>query len=73
MPAPLLPTRFCSFQTCLFCYEKIKEQYTGSCPACRTPYGVDPEDFKRQQVRREGWAGKGEGGGVHRCCWPWGQ
>lgn len=28
----------CGYQICLFCYNKIKDNHNGACPACRTPY-----------------------------------
>lgn len=35
----------CGYQVCMWCWHRIKEQETGLCPACRTPYGDDPHEF----------------------------
>jgi len=29
----------------MWCWHRIKEQESGNCPACRTPYGDDPHEF----------------------------
>jgi len=29
----------------MWCWHRIREQETGLCPACRTPYGDDPHEF----------------------------
>lgn len=29
-------------QICLYCWNHIKGQLNGLCPACRTPYSDDP-------------------------------
>ncbi|CAB4064896.1 CNOT4 [Lepeophtheirus salmonis] len=36
----------CSYQICRFCWNKIRTEASGLCPACRTPYGENPVDFK---------------------------
>lgn len=35
----------CGYQVCMWCWHRIREQETGLCPACRTPYGDDPHEF----------------------------
>lgn len=41
------------FQLCLFCYNKIIEEYNNTCPGCRTPYGTaNPEQFKKREAKR---------------------
>jgi hypothetical protein len=32
-------------QVCLFCYNKIKEQENGKCPACRRQYTDEPQQI----------------------------
>ena len=34
----------------MWCWHRIKEQETGLCPACRTPYGDDPHEFSAVDV-----------------------
>lgn len=52
-PCPAWHRAPCRFQTCLFCYQKLNNEYSGACPGCRTPYGADPEEFRRQQAERK--------------------
>ena len=32
----------CGYQICLFCYNKIKDNHNGACPACRHGRGSLP-------------------------------
>ena len=34
------------FQICRFCWNKIRTEGSGLCPACRSPYSENPADFK---------------------------
>lgn len=34
----------------MWCWHRIREQETGLCPACRTPYGNDPHEFSAVDV-----------------------
>ena len=34
----------------MWCWHRIKEQETGLCPACRTPYGDNPHQFSAVDV-----------------------
>ena len=34
------------FQICRFCWNKIRTEGSGNCPACRSPYSENPADFK---------------------------
>lgn len=34
----------------MWCWHRIKEQESGLCPACRTPYGDDPHEFSAVDV-----------------------
>ena len=34
------------FQICRFCWNKIRTEGSGLCPACRSPYAENPADFK---------------------------
>jgi len=36
----------CGYQICRFCWNKIRTEGNGLCPACRTPYTENPADFK---------------------------
>lgn len=40
----------CGYQVCMWCWHRIREQETGLCPACRTPYGDDPHAFSAVDV-----------------------
>lgn len=40
----------CGYQVCMWCWHRIREQETGLCPACRTPYGNDPHEFSAVDV-----------------------
>ena len=40
----------CGYQVCMWCWHRIREQETGLCPACRTPYGDDPHEFSAVDV-----------------------
>ena len=33
-------------QICRFCWNKIRTEGNGQCPACRAPYSENPADFK---------------------------
>ena len=33
-------------QICRFCWNKIRTEGSGLCPACRSPYSENPADFK---------------------------
>ena len=40
----------CGYQLCLFCYNRLKNEFEPRCPACRTIYGegefkMDPKDL----------------------------
>ena len=49
-----LPLAPCSFQLCLFCYHKIRDECNNLCPGCRTPYDSDVEaGLRRGQERLE--------------------
>ena len=39
----------CGYQICLFCYNKIKDNHNGACPACRFAPPLLP-----QRVREPG-------------------
>ena len=34
----------------MWCWHRIREQESGLCPACRTPYGDDPHEFSAVDV-----------------------
>jgi len=36
----------CGYQICRFCWNKIRIEGSGLCPACRSPYAENPADFK---------------------------
>jgi len=36
----------CGYQICRFCWNKIRTEGSGLCPACRSPYSENPADFK---------------------------
>uniref|UniRef100_A0A915KZV9 RING-type domain-containing protein n=1 Tax=Romanomermis culicivorax TaxID=13658 RepID=A0A915KZV9_ROMCU len=36
----------CGYQVCQFCWNRIKQEENGLCPACRQPYPDQPVDFK---------------------------
>lgn len=36
----------CGYQICRFCWNKIRMEGNGNCPACRSPYDENPADFK---------------------------
>ncbi|KAJ3146291.1 transcriptional repressor general negative regulator of transcription subunit 4 [Geranomyces variabilis] len=36
----------CGYQICRFCWNHIKENMNGLCPACRRPYSEDTVEFK---------------------------
>ncbi|KAI8916964.1 RING/Ubox like zinc-binding domain-containing protein [Powellomyces hirtus] len=36
----------CGYQICRFCWNHIKENLNGLCPACRRPYSEDTVEFK---------------------------
>lgn len=50
---PLDPTekRFfpcpCGYQVCLFCFRRLKEEFSNQCPGCRTVYGSDFDTGRR--------------------------
>jgi len=49
----------CGYQICLFCYNKIKDNHNGACPACRTPYDeanavfVTPDPSEMAKMAKE--------------------
>ncbi|KAK9840184.1 hypothetical protein WJX74_004947 [Apatococcus lobatus] len=58
---PLDPTekRFfpcpCGYQVCLFCFRRLKEEFSNQCPGCRTVYGsdFDPGRRLRNEVKQD--------------------
>jgi len=36
----------CGYQICRFCWNKIRTEGNGNCPACRSAYAENPADFK---------------------------
>ena len=43
----------CGYQICLFCYNKIKDNHNGACPACRCrliPTSVPPRTRRRARA-----------------------
>jgi len=36
----------CGYQICRFCWNKIRTEGNGACPACRSIYSENPADFK---------------------------
>jgi RING/Ubox like zinc-binding domain len=40
----------CGYQVCMWCWHRIRESESGTCPACRTPYGDDPHEFSAVDV-----------------------
>jgi len=36
----------CGYQICRFCWNKLRTEGNGLCPACRQPYSENPADFK---------------------------
>jgi len=36
----------CAYQICRFCWNKLRTEGNGLCPACRQPYSENPADFK---------------------------
>ncbi|KAK9847196.1 hypothetical protein WJX84_001001 [Apatococcus fuscideae] len=45
----------CGYQVCLFCFRRLKEEFSNQCPGCRTVYGsdFDPGRRLRNEVKRE--------------------
>lgn len=43
---------WCRYQVCLFCLRRLQVEYGNRCPACRTLYGTDPEEWERQREAR---------------------
>lgn len=41
------------YQVCLFCYQRINNEYTASCPGCRQPYGADNDAVKAHVKKRQ--------------------
>ncbi|CAM9208177.1 unnamed protein product, partial [Discosporangium mesarthrocarpum] len=35
----------CGYRVCMWCWHRIKENYTNLCPACRSTYSDDPHAF----------------------------
>ncbi|CAM9265811.1 unnamed protein product, partial [Sphacelaria rigidula] len=35
----------CGYRLCMWCWHRIKENYTNRCPACRSEYSDDPHAF----------------------------
>ena len=42
----------CRYQVCLFCLQRLQDEYGNRCPACRTVYGTDREEWERQAEAR---------------------
>ncbi|CAM9789717.1 unnamed protein product [Ectocarpus sp. 4 AP-2014] len=47
----------CGYRVCMWCWHRIKENYTGLCPACRSEYADDPHAFaavdKEEVIKNE--------------------
>ncbi len=43
---PLSSCAYSRSQICRFCWNKIRTEGSGLCPACRSPYAENPADFK---------------------------
>ena len=47
----------CGYRVCMWCWHRIKENYTNLCPACRSPYADDPHAFaavdKEEVIKNE--------------------
>ncbi|KAI5480545.1 CCR4-NOT transcription complex subunit 4 [Pseudohyphozyma bogoriensis] len=51
----------CGYQICRFCWNHIKQDLNGKCPACRTPYdeatvefkAIKPDELKRLQAAKK--------------------
>ena len=35
----------CGYRICIWCWNHIRENLNGLCPACRTPYNSDPHAY----------------------------
>ncbi|WIA38480.1 hypothetical protein OEZ86_001802 [Tetradesmus obliquus] len=42
----------CGYQVCLFCYQRLQNEYNNTCPGCRQQYG-DDLDAVRQHIERK--------------------
>ncbi|KAF6258772.1 RING/Ubox like zinc-binding domain-containing protein [Scenedesmus sp. NREL 46B-D3] len=42
----------CGYQVCLFCYQRLQNEYNNTCPGCRQQYGNDL-DAVRQHIERK--------------------
>ena len=55
--APLLcapcNTKHNRYQVCLFCFQRINNVYTASCPGCRQPYGDNTDEVKPHVKKRQ--------------------
>ena len=53
VPLLRLPAR-CSYQLCLFCYQRLQNEFNNQCPGCRQPYDSDFDaGLRRRQERAE--------------------
>lgn len=47
----------CGYRVCMWCWHRIKENYTNLCPACRSEYSDDPHAFaavdKEEVIKNE--------------------
>ena len=42
----------CRYQVCLFCLQRLQQEYGNRCPGCRTVYGTDRDEWERQAEAR---------------------
>jgi len=40
----------CGYQMCLYCFNHVKENLNGQCPACRSPYDTNNYRFKAEPL-----------------------
>jgi len=43
----------CGYQMCLYCFNHVKENLNGQCPACRSPYDTNNYRFKAEPSERK--------------------
>lgn len=48
----VFPRAACRYQVCLFCYQRLQNEYNNTCPGCRQQYS-DDLDAVRQKVKRK--------------------
>lgn len=52
----------CGYRVCMWCWHRIKENYTNLCPACRSEYSDDPHAFaavdKEEVIKNENYKKK---------------